>query len=99
MFASTPGDAEAGRHRADREVTIRENGAMRRPAQLVAAGLLVAAGTVWLAVNKQVGEGPVLLTVATNHGLTTADLASLGAFAAAAWLVHRTRPINPSSER
>ncbi len=47
---------------------------------------LAAAGGVWLGINKSVGEGRTLIWISTGHGLTTADVLSLAAFAAAGLL-------------
>ena len=54
--------------------------------RVLLAGLLVLAGLVWLRVSQGL-EGPVLLVVTPEHGLTTADLLSLAAFAVAVILV------------
>ena len=39
---------------------------------------LVAAAALWVLVNGPV-EGPVLLVISPSHGVTVADLASIGA--------------------
>jgi hypothetical protein len=42
------------------------------------AGLwLVAVSVLWLVCNKPV-EGPIMVTVSENHGVTGADLAGIG---------------------
>ena len=56
---------------------------------------MVAAGVVWLLINKSVDEGPTLLVVGEGHGVTVADLASLAAFIAAGLLWHQPRPTRP----
>ena len=53
---------------------------MRRRTWLAVA-LVVAAG-VWILVNGPV-EGPVLLVLTPSHGITVADLASIGALVTA----------------
>lgn len=51
---------------------------MRVPVpRLVVAVLLVVGAVVWLRVNKPV-EGPTLLELSRHHGVTVADLLSLG---------------------
>lgn len=45
---------------------------------------LAAVSVLWLLVNDPM-EGPVLLTVAEDHGLTAADLAGLAGLLIAAW--------------
>ena len=52
---------------------------------------LVAAGVIWLLINKSVDEGPTLLVVAEGHGVTVADLASLAALVVAGMLWRRPR--------
>ena len=47
----------------------------------VGAVLLAVAGVMWLFVNKSVGEGPTILTLSKQHGVTASDLLSLAAFA------------------
>lgn len=58
---------------------------VRRPSRAGAVALAVLA-VAWLALDEWI-EGPVLLTLAPQHGLTTADLLSLPAVlvAARAW--------------
>ena len=46
-----------------------------RPRQLVAVGLVVLAG-LWLLFNEPF-EGPTLVVVTPDHGLTVADLPAL----------------------
>lgn len=55
---------------------------------VVALALLVAAAT-WVLVNGPV-EGPVLLTITRNHGLTVADLPALAAGMVALVLLWRS---------
>ena len=43
---------------------------------LLSYAVLAAAVVAWLIANKPV-EGPVLLTISLDHGLTLADLAAL----------------------
>lgn len=50
------------------------------------AVILVAAGLVWLRVDEPI-EGRVLLELTPNHGITSADLLSVAAFAAAVILL------------
>jgi hypothetical protein len=38
---------------------------------------LVGAAVIWILINGPV-EGPVLLTLTASHGITVADLVSLG---------------------
>jgi hypothetical protein len=52
--------------------------------------MLVLLSGLWLLVNKDF-EGPVLLTVARDHGLTTADLLGLAGLILAAWQFWRLR--------
>lgn len=61
-----------------------------RPRTHARAGALVLLGVVWILVNGPV-EGPTLLVLGGGHGLTTADLLSVAAFTAAAWLELRER--------
>jgi hypothetical protein len=52
--------------------------------------LLALLSVLWLLVNKDF-EGPVLLTVVEDHGLTTADLLGLAGLILAAWQFWRLR--------
>lgn len=61
-----------------------------RPSR-AAAWLLVVCSAVWLPLNNGHMEGPVLLTVSRDHGLTFADLAAYGGWAIAAWTLYRVR--------
>jgi hypothetical protein len=45
--------------------------------RLVVAVLLVVGAVVWLRINKPV-EGPTLFELTHNHGVTVADLLSVG---------------------
>ena len=56
----------------------------------VAALALLVAATAWVLVNSPV-EGPVLVEVTPNHGLTVADLPSLAAGLVALALLWRSR--------
>jgi hypothetical protein len=47
---------------------------------------LVAAAVIWIFVNQSV-EGPVLLTLSPNHGITVADLLSIALLIIAGLLV------------
>jgi hypothetical protein len=58
--------------------------------------VLVPVSLVWLLINAPV-EGPTLLVVSWSHGITAADLLSVGGLALAAWrlavdLLRSTRP-------
>lgn len=58
--------------------------------RLLAAVVLVVGAAVWLRVNKPV-EGPTLLELTQNHGITAADLLSVVMVLVAlvvAWPVH-----------
>lgn len=51
---------------------------MRVPVpRLVVAVLLVVGAVIWLRINKPV-EGPTLFELTRNHGVTVADLLSVG---------------------
>jgi hypothetical protein len=50
----------------------------------VAALLLIPAAIGWLVINRPF-EGPTLLTLSWNHGITAADLFSVAALAIAGW--------------
>ena len=52
--------------------------------------LLALLSVLWLLVNKDF-EGPILLTVVRDHGLTTADLVGLAGLILAAWQFWRLR--------
>jgi hypothetical protein len=52
--------------------------------------LLALLSVLWLLVNKDF-EGPVLLAVVEDHGLTTADLVGLAGLILAAWQFWRLR--------
>jgi hypothetical protein len=52
--------------------------------------LLALLSVLWLLVNSDF-EGPVLLTVVEDHGLTTADLVGLAGLILAAWQFWRLR--------
>jgi hypothetical protein len=56
--------------------------------------VLLAAGTVWLFINKQFGEGPMLWRIAEDHALMLSDLLSLAAWAIAVilWCWPTRRP-------
>lgn len=57
----------------------------------VVAALLVLAAVVWLFVNRPV-EGPTLLVLSRNHGVTAADLLSVLLVLVAVALVVPRRP-------
>lgn len=42
--------------------------------------VLLAMSALWLPANNHHLEGPVLLTVTRNHGITVSDLAGIGGF-------------------
>ena len=75
---------------------------MARLMQRLGAVSLVAAGIVWLLVDKSFGEGPTLLVLSTTHGVTASDLLSLLAFGIAAVLLwssgKRRRPHRSESD-
>lgn len=48
--------------------------------------IFLAAGVVWLFVNKQFDEGPMLWHVAEGHALMLTDVATLLAWAVGAFL-------------
>ncbi len=52
--------------------------------------LLALLSVLWLLINKDF-EGPVLLRVTEDHGLTTADLLGLAGLILAAWQFWRLR--------
>jgi len=52
-----------------------------RPGAIVLAVLSIA----WIPLNHSM-EGPILLTLTDAHGITTADMASLGGFVVAAYV-------------
>jgi hypothetical protein len=54
--------------------------------RVVAAAALVLVGIIWLRINKSF-EGPTLVILSTNHGITAADLISALLFLVAAWIV------------
>ncbi|HEY6664337.1 MAG TPA: hypothetical protein VI036_04330 [Propionibacteriaceae bacterium] len=60
-----------------------------RRRRLVAVGL-VAAAVIWVLVNGPV-EGPTLLVLTPSHGITVADLPSLGALVIAGLLLSSSR--------
>ena len=67
--------------------TLRARGRPRRTAAL----LLLPASAAWVLFNGPI-EGPILLTLTTNHGLTVSDLlAVVGVLVAGAVLLLRGR--------
>ena len=66
---------------------------LTHPSPRIAVALAVLSAA-WLPINNGHLEGPVLYTVADDHGLTLADLAAYAGFALAAvagWRWRRTR--------
>jgi hypothetical protein len=57
-----------------------------RRTRVVTAAVLVLAAVVWVLVNGPV-EGPVLVVVSPDHGLTVADLFSVAAVLVAVLLL------------
>jgi hypothetical protein len=51
--------------------------------------VLAAVAIVWLVVNKQVEEGPVLVRLTDDHGLVAADLVGLAGLVFAGALIWR----------
>jgi hypothetical protein len=43
--------------------------------------VLIAVSVLWILVDKGLGEGPTLMRITKNHGLTAADLAGLAGIA------------------
>jgi hypothetical protein len=61
---------------------------------------LLLLSTLWLPANNHHFEGPVLLTVSRNHGVTVSDLAGIAGFLLATWiLVRRVARIPHSPQR
>jgi hypothetical protein len=56
-----------------------------------ASWVLVVCSALWLPLNNGHLEGPVLITVTPNHGLTAADLIGYGGWIVAAWTLRRVR--------
>lgn len=66
---------------------------------LAGAGTLAAVSLLWLVVNGPM-EGPVLITVAADHGITGGDLAGFAGLALAVLQGARVRrPGRASEER
>lgn len=55
------------------------------------AGLTVAFALAWMVVNKNL-EGPVLLPLSDQHGVTLSDVPSVVAVAVAGWRLLRPLP-------
>jgi tetrahydromethanopterin S-methyltransferase subunit E len=51
--------------------------------------ILLAASSLWLPANNHHLEGPVLLTVVRNHGVTLSDLGGIGGFVVATTILVR----------
>ena len=64
----------------------------------VVAALLVVLAVVWLFVNRPV-EGPTLLVLSRNHGITAADLLSVLLVLVAVALVVPRRARRPRGRR
>jgi hypothetical protein len=63
----------------------------RGPVRRAVAVLLLPVAAAWVLFNGPI-EGPILLTISTNHGLTVSDLlAVMGVVVAAAILLRRDR--------
>ena len=56
---------------------------------------LIVVALAWLAVNKRIWEGSVLLELTPHHGLTEADVPSLVAVAAGAYGLWHARRLSP----
>ena len=54
--------------------------------RVVTAGLLVVCAVIWVLVNGPI-EGPTLLVLSPDHGVTLSDLASVAAVVVAAALL------------
>lgn len=63
------------------------------PVRVIVAAVLVSCACLWLVANAPV-EGPVLVLVSHNHGITTADLLVIPPIAAA-WALLRPRRVTP----
>jgi hypothetical protein len=57
----------------------------------VAAWLLVLCSAAWLPLNTPI-EGPVILPLSNDHGVTVADLLSVAGFGIAALVLWRSHP-------
>jgi hypothetical protein len=70
----------------------------RVPAPRVAALLTVLFAVAWVLVDKRM-EGPVLLSITDQHGITVSDLASVAAAVVAGWRLLRGGTDRASSGR
>jgi hypothetical protein len=58
---------------------------------LPGAVALAVVSVLWLLVNKDAAEGPVLWSVSSHHGLTATDLGGVAGLGVAAWRGWRAR--------
>jgi hypothetical protein len=61
--------------------------------------VLLAVSSLWLPANNHHLEGPVLVTVAHNHGVTLGDLGGIGAFILATTVLVRRVAATPPGRR
>jgi lipoprotein signal peptidase len=61
--------------------------------------VLLGASSLWLPANNHHLEGPILLTVVRNHGITVSDLAGIGGFLLATAILVRRVARTPAAMR